>query len=110
MTKRVRKVLKRVDKDVFNWSGSVQSKDGKQRELRYTVDAIGEVELSLNSFLCSVIEKIVKSFSLEDEYEVSEDDVKKVVSELPVAWFNRNTDLLDGCSSPKEMIERLSQS
>ena len=106
MTKRVRKVLKRVDKDVFDWSGSVQSKDGKQKELRYTVEAIGEIEQSLNSFLRSVIEKILKS----DVDEISEDDVKEVVAGMPLCWFNRDTDLLDGCSQPHEIIERLSQS
>ena len=109
MTKRVRKVFKRADK-VFDWSGSVQSKDGRHKELRYTVDAIGKVEQSLNSFIRSVIEKIVKENKEPHEYEVSESDVKGVVSQFPEAWFNRNTDLLDGCSSPREMIERLSQS
>ena len=39
-----KQLFKHADKDVFDWSGSVQSKDGKRKELRYTSEALWNIE------------------------------------------------------------------
>lgn len=109
-----KQIFKNMEKDVFDWNGSVQKKDGKQKELRYTNEALWNVEQSFNEFLRSFVEKIVTKYADDKDDDgfltLTQEMVDEVKRSFPNHWFNHDTDLLEGCSEPGEMIDRLSQS
>ena len=111
-----KQIFKNMDKEVFDWSGSVHKKDGKQKQLRYTNEALWNVEHSFNQFMRSFVEKLILRVKnggdqfIDGSFEVTKEMVDHVKDSFPKHWFNHDTDLLDGCSQPGEMIDRLSQS